>query len=406
MQLSIEYIPIEKLTPYENNTRQHNNYDVSQIAESIKKYGFDDPVGIWGENNLIVEGHGRILACEELGITEVPCIRLDHLSDKERREYAIAHNKTAELSNWDFDSLTKELEDLDFSDFDFGFELPKEDAEIVEDEAPEVDESKEPKAKLGDIYQLGRHRLMCGDSTNIEYMKKLMNGVQADLLLTDPPYNIGYNGKTKEKLTIQNDKMEDDRFREFLRVVFLNAKEVLKPGAAYYIWHGESGGYNFRGALMEAGFKLRQTLIWVKNSATLGRQDYQWKHEPCLYGWNDGASHSWYSDRKQSTILCFDRPQKNIEHPTMKPVSLFDYQIKNSTKAGDIVLDPFGGAGTTIMACEQNERSGYLMELDPRYVDVIIKRWEDFTGEKAILIENLNIAVATGRGKDDECLKK
>lgn len=216
-----------------------------------------------------------------------------------------------------------------------------------------------------------------------------------DLFLTDPPYNValGMGGSVDEArkrhrrtdgLVIMNDKMENDAFREFLTTAFVNAKSVMKAGAAFYIWHADNEGYNFRGALIDAGFTLRQTLIWAKNSITLGRQDYQWKHEPCLYGWNDGASHSWYSDRKQATILNYDKPVKSSEHPTMKPVPLFDYQIQNSTKSGDIVLDLFGGSGTTIMACEQNGRCGYLMELDPRYVDVIIDRWEKFTGEKAV----------------------
>ena len=203
--------------------------------------------------------------------------------------------------------------------------------------------------------------------------------------MTDPPYNIGYKGKTKKKLTIENDIQDSDSFRNFLVLAFSAAKEVMKAGAAFYIWHADTEGYNFRGACMDVGWQVRENLIWSKDVFTLGRQDYQWRHEPCLYGWNEG-SHAWYSDRKQSTILEFARPKRSEEHPTMKPIPLFDYQIRNSSKEGDIVFDSFGGSGTTIMACEQNGRKGYCMELDPKYVDVIIKRWETFTGKKAVLI--------------------
>lgn len=208
-----------------------------------------------------------------------------------------------------------------------------------------------------------------------------------DLLLTDPPYNVEYQGKTKEKLTIQNDKQSDEQFRAFLTDAFMAAEAVMKPGAVFYIWHADSEGFNFRYALKAAGLQVRQCLIWNKNSMVMGRQDYQWKHEPCLYGWKEGASHLWASDRKQTTVLNFDKPQRNGEHPTMKPVALFDYQIKNNTKGGDIVLDLFGGSGTSIIACEQNGRTCYMMEYDPRYVDVIIKRWENLTGQKAVLLE-------------------
>lgn len=216
-------------------------------------------------------------------------------------------------------------------------------------------------------------------------LKNYWGGVQADLYLTDPPYNIGYEGKTKKKLTIENDIQDSDSFRNFLVLAFSAAKEVMKAGAAFYIWHADTEGYNFRGACMDVGWQVRENLIWSKDVFTLGRQDYQWRHEPCLYGWNEG-SHAWYSDRKQSTILEFARPKRSEEHPTMKPIPLFDYQIRNSSKEGDIVFDSFGGSGTTIMACEQNGRKGYCMELDPKYVDVIIKRWENFTGKKAVLI--------------------
>lgn len=227
---------------------------------------------------------------------------------------------------------------------------------------------------------------MCGDSTCVTDVEKLMGGDLADMLITDPPYNVDYTGKTKDALKIQNDKMEDAGFRQFLVDAFATADTVLKPGAVFYIWHADSEGYNFRGACHDVGWQVRQCLIWNKNSLVMGRQDYQWKHEPCLYGWKEGAGHLWASDRKQTTVLNFDRPNANDIHPTMKPILLFDYQIRNNTKERDKVLDLFGGSGTTIMACEQNGRDAYLMELDPKYVDATIERWEAFTGMKAELI--------------------
>ena len=275
--------------------------------------------------------------------------------------------------------------ELDFSDFDFDL-TEDEDTEIIEDDAPEIDEDNPPISKLGDVWKLGTHRLMCGDSTNVEHVLKLMGEERADMLLTDPPYNVAYEGKTKKKLTIQNDEQSDTDSRQFLVDAFESADAVMKPGAVFYIWHADSEGYNFRGACFDIGWKVRQCLIWNKNSIVMGRQDYHWKHEPCLYGWKEGASHLWAADRKQTTVIDWQRPSKAEIHPTMKPVGLFDYQIKNNTKGGDIVLDLFNGSGTTIMACEQNGRIARCMELDPRYVDATIKRWEEFTGEKAVLL--------------------
>lgn len=386
--LKIEYLSVTDLRPYEKNARKHQKKDVENIAKSIQKYGMIDAIGIWGEDNTIVEGHGRWLACKKLKIDSVPVVRLDHLTDEQRREYAIAHNATAELSEWDIDFLAEELKSLDLSDFDFdfGLDLAEEFGEAVEDEVPEVDELSEPIAKPGDIWQLGRHRLMCGDSTSVEDVERLMDGVKADLLLTDPPYNVAYEGGTKKRDAIENDSMGGDEFRKFLANAFFAADNVMKPGAVFYIWHADLEGYNFRGACCDIGWKVRQCIIWNKNNAMFGRQDYQWKHEPCLYGWKEGAGHLWASDRKQTTVINWERPSKSEIHPTMKPVGLFDYQIKNNTKGGDIVLDLFNGSGTTIMACEQNGRIAYAMELDPRYVDAAIKRWETFTGEKAVLL--------------------
>ena len=385
MDLKIEYLPVKELKPYERNARKHQNEDVTAIVASIRDFGFDDPIGIWSDKNIIVEGHGRLLAAKKLGMKEVPCIRLDHLSDEQRRAYALAHNRTAELSVWNDELLNLELgdiTDIDMEELGFNLEDPLAEAEAVDDDY-DIELPEEPKAKRGDIWQLGRHRLMCGDSTMLDEVQMLTDGAKVDLFLTDPPYNVNYEGTAGK---IQNDSMKDDAFRQFLTDAFTNAAMVMKPGASFYIWHADSEGYNFRQACKNAGWTVRQCLIWNKNSLVLGRQDYQWKHEPCLYGWKEGAGHQWHNDRKQTTVLDFDRPKKNAEHPTMKPVPLFDYEICNSTKEGDIVLDLFGGSGTTIMACEQDGRSGYLMELDPKYVDVIVDRWEKFTGERAVLL--------------------
>lgn len=384
--MDIINIALKDLKPYENNPRK-NDDAVKYVAESIKEFGFKVPIVI-DKNNVIVAGHTRYKAAKKLKMSEVPCIIADDLTDEQIKAFRLADNKVAEKAEWDFDLLNAELDDIIDLDMElFGFEdaLQDDAEEAVEDEF-EVELPAEPKSKLGDIYQLGNNRLMCGDSTVLEDIEKLMGGEQADMLLTDPPYNVNYEGKTKDKLKIKNDQMGNDNFRQFLTDAFSNADMVMKPGAVFYIWHADSEGYNFRGACFDAGWTVRQCLIWNKNSMVMGRQDYQWKHEPCLYGWKEGAGHLWASDRKQTTVINFDKPTRNDMHPTMKPIPLFDYQIKNNTKGGDVVLDLFGGSGTTIMACEQNGRRGYSMEYDPRYVDVIVDRWEKFTGAKAVLL--------------------
>ena len=384
--MEIIRVKLTELKPYGKNPRK-NDEAAKAVAKSIEQCGYVAPI-IVDENMEILAGHTRLKALTLLKYTEVDCLVKRGLSEAQKRKYRLLDNKTNELAEWDMSLLADELEDLDFLDLDLDWGISFED-----EEEPEVKEDnytaalpEEPKAKRGDIYQLGRHRLMCGDSTLMDDIQKLVNGMPIDLFLTDPPYNIDYTGKTKDALKIENDKMDAESFREFLATVFSNAKMVMKPGASFYIWHADTEGYNFRGACLDAGFEVRQCLIWKKQSIVLGRQDYQWIHEPCLYGWNDGASHSWYSDRKQSTVLQFDRPTKSEIHPTMKPIALFDYQIKNSSKSGDAVLDLFNGSGTTIMACEQNGRNAYCMELDPKYVDAAIERWEEFTGEKAVLL--------------------
>lgn len=402
VDLKIEYLPVEALKPYERNARKHRDLDVDAIVKSIEEFGFDDPIGIWSADNLIVEGHGRLLAAKKIGMKTVPCIRLDHLTDEQRRAYALAHNKTAENSEWDLDILPEELASIvDIDMTSFGFDLV-DNAEVVEDDyEPVVPE--EPRSKIGHLYQLGRHRLMCGDSTVEADVIRLCNGWSVDMVLTDPPYNVDYEGAAGK---IKNDNMESGAFREFLKKAFLNIKAALRKGGAFHIWYADSEGYNFRGACMDAGLIVRQQLIWVKNHATIGRQDFQHQYEsvltgepmldtekgaettfaPMLYGWKDGAAHSWYKKRKERDVMFFDKPVASKEHPTMKPVLLFDYEMRCNTKPGDTVLDLFGGSGTTLIAAEQNGRTAFVMEYDPRFVDVIIDRWEKFTGEKAVLI--------------------
>jgi len=392
----IERIAVETLLPYAKNSRTHSDEQVAQIAASIKEFGFNNPILIDKENTIIA-GHGRLMAARRVGMADVPCIRLGHLTETQRKAYIIADNRLALNAGWDNELLTIELNDLLEDGFALdilGFDAdelknlldPVKPTEGLTDEdaVPEVPE--EPKTKPGDIYRLGKHRLMCGDSTSIDALEKLCDRQLVDMWLTDPPYNVAYEGKTKDALTIKNDSMEDDQFRQFLRDSYTAADMVMKPGAVFYIWHADSEGYNFRGAAKDAGWTVRQCLIWKKSTMVMGRQDYHWKHEPCLYGWKDGAGHLWAADRKQTTILEFDKPSRNGEHPTMKPVGLFEYQMLNNTKGGDIVLDSFGGSGTTLVAAEKNGRIARIMELDPKYCDVIVKRWEDFTGQKAELV--------------------
>ena len=384
--MNIINIELKKIKQYENNPRK-NDEAVGPVAESIKEFGFKVPI-IVDKDNVIVAGHTRYQAAKQLKLKEVPCIVADDLTEEQIKAFRLADNKVGEIAEWDFDLLNMELESISFDMSSFGFNILNEEEKEIEEDEYDLEEKlkniEEPKSKYGDIYQLGNHRLMCGDSTKIEDVEKLMNGNKVDLLITDPPYNVNYEGGNG--LKIKNDNMDNDNFRKFLTDAFSTADSVMKEGAVFYIWHADSEGYNFRGACFDNNWKVRQCLIWNKNSMVMGRQDYHWKHEPCLYGWKDGASHLWASDRKQTTILDFDKPTKNAEHPTMKPVKLFDYQIKNNTKKDDIVLDLFGGSGTTLIACEQNGRISYNMELDPKYVDVIIDRWETLTGEKAILL--------------------
>ena len=402
----IQHLLVSSLIPYARNSRTHSDEQVTQIAASIREFGFTNPVLI-DSNGTIIAGHGRVMAAKKVGLVEVPCLRLEHLSPSQIRAYVIADNKLALNAGWDDEMLKAELLTLQEEGFNTdltGFSDDELNAllnsEIVKgqtdpDEVPEP--PVEPITKLGDIWVLGNHRLMCGDSTNIDSAKRLMRDDLADLLITDPPYNVDMTAKNemlqkagkarKDESTfgIQNDKMSNDDFRQFLRDVYSTANSAMRDGAVFYIWHADSEGYNFRGACIDVDWKIRQCLVWVKSVFAIGRSDYHWKHEPCLYGWKDGAAHYWGSDRTQTTVLNFNRPSRSTEHPTMKPLELFEYQIGNSSKPNDVVLDLFGGSGTTAIACERLSRKARLMELDPKYCDVIVKRWEDFTGKKAVL---------------------
>lgn len=379
--MEIKLVSVADIIPYENNPRK-NSEAVKYVVNSIREFGFKIPM-VLDSNNVIVCGHTRFLAAKKLGMKEVPCTYADDLTEEQIKAFRLADNKTAEFAEWDIEKLAIELQDLpDINMTDFGFlddisDIQEAD-EITEDTPPEVDEDKEPITHPGDLWIVGQHRLICGDSTKVEDVQRLMDGQKADLLLTDPPYNVDYTGSTKDAMKIMNDNMDDASFRQFLRDAFTRADESMRAGAVFYIWHGDQEGYNFRGACNDVGWKVRECLIWNKNSLVMSRQDYHWKHEPCLYGWKDGASHLWASDRKQTTVLDFDKPLASKLHPTMKPVSLFAYQIGNNTHEGDAILDLFGGSGTTLIASEQLNRRAYISELDPKYCDVIVKRYINF----------------------------
>lgn len=384
------------LLPYAKNSRTHSPEQIAQIAASIQEFGFTNPVLV-DDTNGIVAGHGRVLAAQQLGMEEVPTINIGWLNEAQRRAYVIADNQLALNAGWDENILAEEvawLNEQNFSTDLLGFDPEFLEDLLADDEPVSVgltDEDATPTVRAdsisvpGDVWLLGKHRVMCGDSTSIDAVDALMKGGLADQLITDPPYNVAYTGKTKEALTILNDGMGGEDFRQFLRDAFVAADMVMKPGAVFYIWHADLEGYNFRGACMDAGWKVRQCLIWKKQTLVMGRQDYHWKHEPCLYGWKEGAGHLWAADRKQTTVLEFDRPRKSTLHPTMKPVDLVEYQILNNTKGADVVLDLFGGSGSTLIACEKTGRHARLMELDPKYCDVIVRRWQEFTGKQAVL---------------------
>ncbi len=393
--MEIKTVKISELRPHPKNPRVHPDSAIDKLVRSIKEYGWTNPVLV-SADGYVLAGHARLKAAEKAGIKEVPVIYLP-LEGAKAEAYLIADNRLQDETDWDYEKLKDLLQELDTGELDLGltgFGMDEiEDlmtqlhvpGEIIEDDVPEP--PKEPITKPGDLWLLGRHRLLCGDATDPELVSKLMENQLADMIFTDPPYNVDYVGKTKEKLKIANDSMGDEDFRSFLTSAFKNMAQKSKEGAPIYVCHADSEGLNFRAAFKEAGWDLKQCIIWVKQHFVMGRQDYQWQHEPILYGWKPGAAHKFYGGRNQSTVWQIDRPMASREHPTMKPVSLCAKAIENSSKAGDIVLDLFGGSGSTLIACEQLSRTCYMMELDPIYCDVIIKRWENLTGQKAVLAE-------------------
>jgi len=396
MKLQITYLKTNDLLPYAGNSRTHSDEQVNQIAASIKEFGFAAPICV--AEGTILAGHGRVMAARKLGLEEVPTVDLSHLTPAQRRQYVVADNKLALNAGWDEEMLAAEIALMkeEGSGLDvLGFtadELAEIQAETTEgetdpDETPQA--PVQPASVLGDVWVMGNHRVMCGSSTEVASVEKLMAGEKAALWITDPPYNVAIQGGNHgdpdrtNGLKIENDSMDDASFRAFLVAAYGAADAVMNEGAVFYIWFADVETYNFVGAVRDVEWKLAQMLIWVKGSLVMGRKDYHFKHEPCLYGWKEGAGHYWGSDRKQTTVLEFAKPSRNGEHPTMKPVELFAYQIGNSSKVGGIVLDSFGGSGTTAIACEQLGRSARLMELDPKYVDVIVTRWQNFTGKQA-----------------------
>ena len=425
--MRIEYMPADALKPYPGNAKQHPAAQVDHIANSIREFGFRQPIVV-DADNVIVIGHGRLMAAKQLGMETVPVVRADDLNEAQIKALRLADNKTNE-SEWDFTTLEAELAELalEFDMSRFGFEdMPTDeadDAEIVEDEPPEPPE--EPTAKPGDVYQLGEHRLMCGDSTDPAAVDKLLDGAKIDLLMTDPPYNCDVGScerphSSNDGVHILNDAMPENEFIQFLTSALCNADSHMRGGSAYYIWYTGLHHIEFESAIRALeDFKLHEQLIWVKSHFVLGRNsDYQWMHECCLYGWKDGAAHYFTDSRAESTViedqavklstmkkgdliaLCekllgqnqagtvlrADKPNAADMHPTVKPQALIVPLIRNSSKRGWNVLDLFGGSGSTMIACEQTGRKCYMMELDPHYVDVIIARWEKLTGEQAVLL--------------------
>ena len=392
--MKVKMVAIEDVVPYARNPRK-NMAAISKVSASLKEFGWHQPIVV-DKEMVVIAGHTRLEAAWSLKYKKVPVQIADKLTDAQVKAYRIADNRVSQEAEWDIDLLKLELSDLDGLDYDLlltGFDDDELNGMLVEAVEGLTDEDDVPAALevpvsvKGDVWELGNHRVMCGDSTSIEDVERLMDGNLVNLLLTDPPYNVDYTGKTKDALKIKNDQKTDSEFRQFLFDAFSAADVVMKKGACFYIWHADSEGYNFRGACFDVGWIVRQCLIWNKNTMVMGRQDYHWKHEPCLYGWKDGASHFWASDRKQTTVLEFNRPTRSAEHPTMKPVELMSYQIENNTKKADSILDPFGGSGSTLIAAEKLGRKSYLMELDEVYIDIILCRYQDFTGKEAVHAE-------------------
>ena len=384
-----EKVNIDRLVPYTRNARTHSKDQILQLRASLREFGFVNPVIVDKDLNIIA-GHGRVLAAKEEGISEVPCVFVEHLTEPQKRAYILADNRLALNAGWDEELLSIEIAELQGADFNvslIGFsdaELNKlmSGIEDVKDDDFDVDaELKNPAiTKLGDLWLLGNHRVVCGDSTVPDTYSLLMDGRQANLVVTDPPYNVNYEGSAGK---IRNDNMADDKFYQFLLTAFTQTEAAMARDASIYVFHADTEGLNFRKAFSDAGFYLSGTCIWKKQSLVLGRSPYQWQHEPILFGWKKAGKHSWYSDRKQTTIWEFEKPKKNGDHPTMKPVPLLAYPILNSSMSGCIVLDPFGGSGSTLIACEQTERTCFMIELDEKFCDVIVKRYLETKGSAA-----------------------
>lgn len=388
---NMELVEINKLVPYVNNARTHSPEQINKLRSSLREFGFINPV-IIDKDYGIIAGHGRVIAAREEGIDKVPCVFVDHLTEAQKKAYIIADNRMALDAGWDEELLRVEIEALQAEAFDVsltGFD-EKEITDLFKDTQAEVKDDdydltaaleKAAFVKKGDVWVVGRHRLVCGDATNAEDVDKLCEGKRVNLILTDPPYGVSF--KSASGLTIQNDSMKNEEFYSFLLAAFKNMVSHLEPGGSAYVFHADTEGLNFRRAFIDAGLHLAGCCIWVKNSLVLGRSDYQWQHEPVLYGFLKNGKHQWYSDRKQTTIWNFDKPKRNENHPTSKPLDLLSYPLKNSTQENAIVLDTFGGSGSTLMACEQTNRICYTMELDEKYASVILRRYVEDTGDGA-----------------------
>lgn len=404
--MKIVYVNTELLIPYENNPR-FNEKAVDHVAKSIKDFGFRVPITI-NKENVVITGHTRLLAAKKLGMREVPVIAIEDLTDDQIRAYRLVDNKVAEIATWNYELLEKELEEIDLNLDEFNFEIPGADSRLKDDDY-KIKLPKTPKSKLGDIYKLGNHYLMCGDSTKKEDIEKLVSGTVIDALITDPPYNVDY--KKSQLGPLANDNLTDEGYFNLLSQSFAAASHVMKKGAPFYIWHADSENIIVKKACESTDWTIRQSLIWVKSNFVIGRQDYQWQHEACFYGWKNGAKHYFINDRtfstvnydevksltasqakkilleylenKPGTVLEENKPLKNDNHPTMKPIKLMGRQINNSTKQGESILDIYAGSGSTMIAAEQLNRKSYLMEIDPQFVDAIIDRYEKFTGLKA-----------------------
>lgn len=377
---------VSELIPYVRNARTHSEAQVSQIAASIREFGFLSPILV-AEDNTILAGHGRLAAALKLGLKKVPCVKENHLTETQKRAYIIADNKLSLNAGWDSELLAVELSELEGADFNLdllGFDEAElssifdADKDVNEDDFDVEKELEEPCfSKTGDIWTLGKHRVICGDATKLETYKTLLENTKVNLVVTDPPYNVNYEGSAGK---IKNDNMENDKFYQFLFNSFVNMEQAMADDASIYVFHADTEGLNFRKAFQDAGFYLSGCCIWKKPSLVLGRSPYQWQHEPCLYGWKKKGKHKWYAGRKETSVWEFEKSKKNADHPTMKPIALLAYPIKNSSMTNSLVLDPFAGSGSTLIACEQTGRICYAIELDEKYCDVIVKRYIEQVG--------------------------